>query len=47
LLAGVRTVAPFLKSAPQARNVLRTVHGLMLPWLPAVPSSGPVFAAAV
>ena len=32
LPTGVRTVVRFLKSAPQARNVLRTFHGLMLPW---------------
>jgi hypothetical protein len=31
LLAGVRTVTLRLKSGPQARNVLRTTHGLMLP----------------
>jgi hypothetical protein len=42
LLTGVRTVTPRLKSTPQAKKVLRTVHGLMLPWLPRVPVSGPV-----
>jgi hypothetical protein len=47
LLEGVRTVTPRLKSAPQAMNVLRTLHGDMLPWLPALPVSGPVAGASV
>src|SRR5262249_39713637 len=40
--AGTRIVALRLTSVPQAKKVLRTVHGLMPPWPLAVPERGPV-----